>query len=111
MSSQLSSPSRATEEQREQELLDAALSQARTGLVTRALLGAIRLYQLLLSPYFGQVCRFHPSCSRYTAECLCLHGPLKGSYLGMRRLLRCHPFHPGGVDLPPRPVARAPQGH
>jgi putative membrane protein insertion efficiency factor len=65
------------------------------------LLQLIRGYQLLISPLFGPVCRFHPSCSKYTAECLALHGPLRGAWLGLRRISRCHPFHPGGYDPPP----------
>jgi uncharacterized protein len=79
---------------------------ARPSLLTRGLLALIRAYQLLISPLLGPSCRFHPSCSRYTAECLVLHGAWKGSYLGMRRLLRCHPFHPGGHDPPPLPRPR-----
>jgi putative membrane protein insertion efficiency factor len=70
------------------------------------MLGAILVYQKLISPLLRPSCRFHPSCSRYTAECLRLHGALKGSYLGIRRLLRCHPFHPGGHDPPPLPPTR-----
>ncbi|NLY93940.1 MAG: membrane protein insertion efficiency factor YidD [Myxococcales bacterium] len=65
------------------------------------LLGLIRLYQVTLSPLLGNVCRFHPSCSRYTAACIERFGPFKGGYLGARRILRCHPFHPGGFDPPP----------
>ena len=69
--------------------------------MTRLLLGLIRLYQLTLSPLLGRTCRFEPSCSRYTAACIALHGPLHGLGLGLRRLLRCHPFHAGGYDPPP----------
>jgi putative membrane protein insertion efficiency factor len=76
------------------------------GLVARGLMALIRGYQLLISPLLGPVCRFHPSCSRYTSECLRLHGPLRGSFLGLRRILRCHPFHPGGYDPPPLPRPR-----
>ncbi len=76
-------------------------SAERPGIVVQVLLLVIRAYQLLISPLLGPSCRFHPSCSRYTAECLKLHGPLRGSYLGARRILRCHPFHPGGYDPPP----------
>lgn len=74
--------------------------------VTRALLALVRVYQLLVSPLLGPTCRFHPSCSCYTSECLKLHGPLRGTYLGFRRILRCHPFHPGGYDPPPLPRPR-----
>jgi putative membrane protein insertion efficiency factor len=83
-----------------------ALDTPRPGWVALALIGLIRVYQHTLSYAFGAVCRFHPSCSEYTAECLKLHGALRGSYLGVRRILRCHPFHPGGFDPPPLPKAR-----
>ena len=62
---------------------------------------AIRLYQLVLSPILGGQCRFYPSCSTYTREAIEKHGLLKGLSLGGRRLLKCHPFHPGGVDTVP----------
>jgi putative membrane protein insertion efficiency factor len=76
------------------------------GIVSRVLLFIlllpIRLYRALLSPLLPPVCRFHPSCSRYAMEALQTHGPWRGSYLAARRLLRCHPFHPGGLDpVPP----------
>jgi len=71
--------------------------------VARALILLIRVYQWTLSPLLGSVCRFHPSCSRYAAACLESHGALRGSWLSLRRLLRCHPFHPGGYDPPPLP--------
>jgi putative membrane protein insertion efficiency factor len=59
---------------------------------------AIRLYQLALSPFLGRQCRFYPSCSEYTREAIDRYGLLKGVSLGCRRLLKCHPFHPGGID-------------
>ena len=66
------------------------------------LIGMIRLYQLCLSPFLGSSCRFHPSCSHYTIAALREHGALKGTWLGLRRLGRCHPWHPGGHDpVPP----------
>lgn len=67
----------------------------------------IRLYQLTLSPLLGRSCRFEPSCSRYTARCIELHGVMRGSWLGLCRIARCHPFHPGGYDPPPAAAARA----
>jgi putative membrane protein insertion efficiency factor len=70
-------------------------------MIARLLLLAIRTYQLLLSPLLGRSCRFEPSCSRYTATCIERHGALRGSWLGARRIARCHPFHPGGFDPPP----------
>ncbi|MBM3394491.1 MAG: membrane protein insertion efficiency factor YidD [Deltaproteobacteria bacterium] len=62
---------------------------------------AIRGYQLLLSPYFGQRCRFWPSCSSYALEAIERHGLIKGGAYSVRRLARCHPFHPGGIDPVP----------
>jgi putative membrane protein insertion efficiency factor len=67
----------------------------------RLLLVLIRFYQLCLSPFFGGQCRFYPTCSVYAAEAIDTHGALRGGWLAVRRLLRCHPFHPGGVDLVP----------
>ncbi|MGH9762699.1 MAG: membrane protein insertion efficiency factor YidD [Blastocatellia bacterium] len=64
----------------------------------RVLKTVIRGYQLLISPILPPSCRFTPTCSQYTLEAIQKHGPLRGTYLGMRRLLRCHPFHPGGYD-------------
>ncbi|MEQ8484268.1 MAG: membrane protein insertion efficiency factor YidD [Pseudomonadales bacterium] len=69
----------------------------------RAALALIRLYQLTLSPFIGQQCRFHPSCSHYAAEAIDRYGVMRGSWLGARRLCRCHPFHPGGFDPVPSP--------
>ena len=66
------------------------------------LLWLIRGYQLGLSPFFGGQCRFYPTCSVYAAEAVDTHGALRGSWLAMRRVLRCNPWHPGGVDpVPP----------
>ncbi len=65
------------------------------------ILGAIRVYQALLSPILGTGCRFYPTCSVYTYEAIERHGILKGTRLGVKRLLRCHPFHQGGVDPVP----------
>jgi len=58
----------------------------------------IRLYQILISPLFAPCCRFYPSCSEYAMIALRKHGLLKGTWLAMIRLLKCHPFHPGGYD-------------
>lgn len=65
------------------------------------LIGFIRGYQLLISPVLPRSCRFHPSCSEYAREAVSKHGAGKGSWLSLRRLLRCHPFHPGGYDPVP----------
>ena len=68
------------------------------------LLFGIRLYRVVLSPWIGNQCRFHPTCSRYAEEAVQLHGPLRGSWLAMRRLGKCHPWHAGGCDPVPHPV-------
>jgi putative membrane protein insertion efficiency factor len=65
------------------------------------LLWMIRLYQLLLSPWLGGACRFYPSCSCYTHTAIERFGALRGAWLGLRRLLRCHPFTQGGYDPVP----------
>ena len=75
-------------------------------LLLQLMLLPVRLYRRLLSPVLPQVCRFHPSCSKYALEALTTHGPFKGGWLAARRLSRCHPFHPGGLDpVPPRAVS------
>jgi len=61
----------------------------------------IKGYQATLSPFLGTRCRFHPSCSSYTYEAIEKHGLARGIGLGVRRLLRCHPFHEGGIDPVP----------
>ena len=66
------------------------------------LIGIIKLYQYLLSPLFGQNCRFHPTCSHYAVEAINEHGVFKGGYLSMRRILKCHPFNEGGLDPVPK---------
>jgi len=69
--------------------------------VRLALILLIRAYRLTLSPLLGQNCRFYPSCSQYAMEAIQNHGAMTGTWLALRRLLRCHPGHPGGVDLVP----------
>ncbi|WP_076496095.1 membrane protein insertion efficiency factor YidD [Neptunomonas antarctica] len=64
--------------------------------------GIIRLYQYAISPLLGNNCRFYPSCSHYMLEAIEIHGLLKGTGLGTLRILKCHPWHEGGVDpVPP----------
>lgn len=67
----------------------------------RAVIALIRGYQYLLSPWWGRQCRFEPTCSAYAVEAVERHGTLRGSWLAMRRILRCHPWHPGGFDPVP----------
>lgn len=69
------------------------------------LIGLLKLYRLLISPLYGQVCRYYPSCSAYALEAVEVHGSVRGSWLAVRRVARCHPWAAGGVDKvpPPRP--------
>ncbi|NYJ05415.1 membrane protein insertion efficiency factor YidD [Petropleomorpha daqingensis] len=66
-----------------------------------ALLAVVRFYQRAISPAFPPRCRFYPSCSAYALEAIELHGAARGSWLALRRLAKCAPWHPGGVDLVP----------
>ena len=76
-------------------------------MIATVLIALIRVYQWTLSRLlraaFGPVCRFEPSCSRYAVACLEGQGALRGSLLSVKRLCKCHPFHPGGYDPPPPP--------
>ncbi|HUA08514.1 MAG TPA: membrane protein insertion efficiency factor YidD [Candidatus Acidoferrales bacterium] len=67
----------------------------------RILMLVIRLYQRTISPLLGPRCRFYPSCSQYAAEAIQKHGAAHGFALALARVARCHPWHPGGVDLVP----------
>jgi len=67
----------------------------------RVLVALVRGYRRFISPMLPPRCRFYPSCSAYALEALQLHGALRGSWLTVRRLSRCHPFHPGGFDFVP----------
>ena len=67
----------------------------------RILMGLIQCYRYCISPLIAGRCRFYPTCSAYSLEALDRHGFLKGSWLTVKRLLRCHPWHPGGIDLVP----------
>lgn len=58
----------------------------------------LRAYRLVISPLYGDVCRYYPSCSHYTLQAIQQHGVVKGIWLGARRILRCHPWAAGGVD-------------
>ena len=74
--------------------------------VARVAAGAVTAYQRLVSPWLPRACRFAPTCSEYAKQALLAHGLVRGGWLAARRLLRCHPFHPGGYDPPPAPVRR-----
>ena len=79
-------------------------------MIASLLIAVIRLYQRLLSPLLGNLCRFEPSCSRYAVACLRDHGALRGGLLSVVRVCKCHPFHPGGYDPPPPRKLLAEQG-
>jgi len=66
-----------------------------------AVVGLLRLWQLLISPVYGQTCRFYPSCTAYAMQAVDRHGLVRGGWLAVRRLARCHPWNPGGVDHVP----------
>jgi putative membrane protein insertion efficiency factor len=65
-----------------------------------ALIGLVRVYQYTLSPLLGRRCRFHPTCSNYMIAAVEKYGAIRGAFRGLRRIARCHPWRPGGIDLP-----------
>jgi len=69
--------------------------------VSKFLIGLVYLYQYLISPVLGPRCRFFPTCSNYMVEAIQIHGPIKGTLMGLRRLSRCHPYNDGGYDPVP----------
>ncbi|TSH93460.1 membrane protein insertion efficiency factor YidD [Verticiella sediminum] len=82
-------------------MFDAAKRSPRT-----VLLLPLRFYRYVVSPWLGPSCRFYPSCSLYAQEAIETHGAMRGSYLAVRRVCRCHPWNPGGLDpVPPRRAA------
>ncbi|MYL24053.1 membrane protein insertion efficiency factor YidD [Halomonas alkaliantarctica] len=70
-------------------------------LVTLLLIGIVRGYQWVISPLLGPRCRFWPSCSSYTIEAIQVHGPLKGTWMAIKRMVKCHPGSDGGLDPVP----------
>jgi uncharacterized protein len=69
--------------------------------VRRLVVGMIRVYQRFISPLLGSNCRYYPTCSHYTLEAVEKYGVMRGSWLGAKRIARCHPWHPGGYDPVP----------
>lgn len=67
-------------------------------MVKKLIVGLVKIYQRLISPMLGSNCRFRPTCSEYFISAVEKYGVFKGVYLGVRRILRCHPFNPGGYD-------------
>ncbi|MAM69961.1 MAG: membrane protein insertion efficiency factor YidD [Gammaproteobacteria bacterium] len=77
------------------------MSQAKPSITARGLLKLIAIYRYFISPLLGAHCRYAPTCSAYTQEAICKHGTLKGSWLGLKRICRCHPLYEGGYDPVP----------
>ena len=77
------------------------VEQAGPGLLARGAAGLLRGYKRFVSPLLPPACRFQPTCSEYARESILRHGLLKGAWLTVLRLSRCHPFHPGGFDPVP----------
>ncbi|MBP0969426.1 MAG: membrane protein insertion efficiency factor YidD [Oscillospiraceae bacterium] len=71
-------------------------------MLSRILIGTVKIYQRFLSPLIGKNCRFIPTCSEYMIEAIRIHGPLKGTWLGIRRIARCNPFGGWGYDPVPQ---------
>ena len=79
----------------------AAVGRLVWNLPRNVLILLLKAYRLIISPLYGQVCRFFPSCSAYALEAVTVHGAVRGSYLAVRRLARCHPWNSGGLDPVP----------
>ena len=83
----------------------------RRSLAARILLRAVGFYSRAISPAFPPRCRFHPTCSAYATEAVAVHGALRGSWLSLVRLLKCAPWHPGGVDPVPGTTGTSEAAH
>ena len=70
-------------------------------MINKTIIKIIRIYQKFISPLLGQNCRFHPTCSHYAIEALTVHGVVKGTYLSVKRILKCNPWGASGVDYVP----------
>lgn len=79
------------------------------GVVRKTFQAPIYVYRKFISPLKPPTCRFYPTCSAYALEAIEVHGPLVGSWLAAKRIAKCHPFHPGGIDLVP-PKVQKPRG-
>ncbi len=84
-----------------------AANERRPSPAAKALMGAVRGYQKVLSPAMGGNCRYYPSCSEYGYDAIRLHGAFRGSWMAVKRIGRCQPFHEGGFDPVPEPGDQA----
>ena len=92
----------ATSKQKNTEVIKASIVANK--IILNGIIKLLRAYQFIISPLLGANCRFYPSCSSYTIRALEIHGIIKGSYLAIKRLGKCHPWHPGGIDeVPSKP--------
>jgi putative membrane protein insertion efficiency factor len=80
------------------------------GIGRRSVQAPIKVYRKFISPLKPATCRFYPTCSAYALEAVEIHGPVKGSWLAAKRIARCHPFNPGGLDPVPPPKEKTPSG-
>lgn len=80
------------------------IEQTKNSLIKWPFLTLLYIYRWFISPLLGPRCRFYPSCSEYAIAAVQNHGIIRGLFLTVKRLLRCHPWHPGGVDLVPTPI-------
>lgn len=95
-------PTRDASGQRRVIRLVATAAHAVAGVPRLLIIGFLLTYRTLISPLYGQTCRFYPSCSQYALTAVQRHGAVRGTWLAGRRLLRCHPWNPGGIDhVPP----------
>jgi hypothetical protein len=78
-----------------------SMQNQNNGMINNLLLLLIKIYQVSISPVLGPACRFVPTCSEYAYQAICAHGTLRGGLLAIKRILRCHPFNPGGFDPVP----------
>lgn len=88
-----------------------SVAHALWSLPQNALIAFVKMYRLIVSPLYGNVCRYYPSCSAYGLESLTVHGALKGLSLTVRRILRCHPWATGGLDPVPPGTRTFEPGH